>query len=100
MIFSRWHVYIGLLLTFALVLDADPRWAPSDGQKRSVYIYRFLTAGTIDGELLWFAETMLVANVLNAEKIYQRQITKLGLSNSVFFLLLMRGESDFSRSQH
>ena len=43
---------------------------------------------------------MLVANVLNAEKIYQRQITKLGLSNSVFFLLLMRGEFDFSRSQH
>ncbi|KAH9994001.1 P-loop containing nucleoside triphosphate hydrolase protein [Russula vinacea] len=46
----------------------------ADGQKRSVYIYRFLTAGTID------------------EKIYQRQITKLGLSNSMFPLLLMRGE--------
>ena len=24
----------------------------SDGQKRSVYIYRFLTTGTIDGEVL------------------------------------------------
>jgi hypothetical protein len=45
-------------------------------------------------------ETMLVANVLNAEKIYQRQITKLGLSNSMFPLLLMRVEVDPSRSQH
>ncbi|KAF8348116.1 P-loop containing nucleoside triphosphate hydrolase protein [Amanita rubescens] len=33
-----------------------------DGQKRPVFIYRFLTTGTID------------------EKIYQRQVTKLGLS--------------------
>ncbi|KAJ7209558.1 P-loop containing nucleoside triphosphate hydrolase protein [Mycena pura] len=33
-----------------------------DGQKRPVYIYRFLTAGAID------------------EKIFQRQVTKLGLS--------------------
>jgi len=43
-----------------------------DGQKRSVYIYRFLTAGTID------------------EKIYQRQITKLGLSST----LIGDGKSD------
>lgn len=35
----------------------------SDGQKRPVFIYRFLTAGTID------------------EKIFQRQVTKIGLSN-------------------
>ena len=34
------------------MLDADLCWVPSDGQKRSVYIYRFLTAGTIDGESL------------------------------------------------
>jgi len=56
------------------LIDSD--WNPShdlqsmarihrDGQKRSVYIYRFLTAGTID------------------EKIYQRQITKLGLSRTL-----------------
>lgn len=43
---------------------------------------------------------ILVANVLNLEKIYQRQITKLGLSNSMFSLLLMRVEFDPSRSQH
>lgn len=62
------------------LIDSD--WNPShdlqsmarihrDGQKRSVYIYRFLTAGTID------------------EKIYQRQITKLGLSRT-----LIGGKSD------
>ncbi|KAI9463687.1 P-loop containing nucleoside triphosphate hydrolase protein [Lactarius psammicola] len=62
------------------LVDSD--WNPShdlqsmarihrDGQKRSVYIYRFLTAGTID------------------EKIYQRQITKLGLSRT-----LIGGKSD------
>ncbi|KAN0134016.1 P-loop containing nucleoside triphosphate hydrolase protein [Lactarius tabidus] len=56
------------------LIDSD--WNPShdlqsmarihrDGQKRSVYIYRFLTAGTID------------------EKIYQRQTTKLGLSGTL-----------------
>ncbi|KAH9961299.1 P-loop containing nucleoside triphosphate hydrolase protein [Russula dissimulans] len=69
------------------LVDSD--WNPShdlqsmarihrDGQKRSVYIYRFLTAGTID------------------EKIYQRQITKLGLSSSTFFYLYMqeKGKSD------
>ncbi|KAF5385986.1 hypothetical protein D9615_002412 [Tricholomella constricta] len=56
------------------LIDSD--WNPShdlqsmarchrDGQKRPVYIYRFLTAGAID------------------EKIYQRQVTKLGLSSSL-----------------
>ncbi|CAL1708125.1 unnamed protein product [Somion occarium] len=56
------------------LIDSD--WNPShdlqsmarihrDGQKRPVFIYRFLTAGTID------------------EKIFQRQVTKLGLSNSL-----------------
>ncbi|OAX36093.1 hypothetical protein K503DRAFT_721959 [Rhizopogon vinicolor AM-OR11-026] len=56
------------------LVDSD--WNPShdlqsmarihrDGQKRPVFIYRFLTAGTID------------------EKIYQRQVTKIGLSNSL-----------------
>lgn len=36
-----------------------------DGQKRPVFIYRFLTTGMID------------------EKIYQRQVTKQGLSDSL-----------------
>ncbi|KAJ1305825.1 hypothetical protein OPQ81_010552 [Rhizoctonia solani] len=57
-----------------ILIDSD--WNPShdlqsmarihrDGQKRPVFIYRLLTTGTID------------------EKIYQRQVTKLGLSNSL-----------------
>ncbi|XP_046396925.1 DNA repair and recombination protein RAD54B-like isoform X2 [Ischnura elegans] len=68
---------VGLNLTGAsrLVLyDSD--WNPAsdlqamariwrDGQKRSVYIYRLLTTGTIE------------------EKIYQRQINKTGLSGAV-----------------
>ncbi|KAH6914098.1 RAD54B protein [Coprinopsis sp. MPI-PUGE-AT-0042] len=56
------------------LIDSD--WNPShdlqamarchrDGQKRPVFIYRLITAGTID------------------EKIFQRQITKLGLSASL-----------------
>ncbi|KAJ2913251.1 hypothetical protein MD484_g7183, partial [Candolleomyces efflorescens] len=45
------------------LIDSD--WNPRDGQKRPVYIYRLITAGTID------------------EKIFQRQVTKLGLSSSV-----------------
>lgn len=56
------------------LIDSD--WNPShdlqsmarchrDGQKRPVFIYRFLTTGAID------------------EKIYQRQVTKLGLSASL-----------------
>lgn len=54
----------------------DPDWNPAndlqamarvhrDGQKKQVYVYRFLSTGTIE------------------EKIYQRQITKQGLSSSV-----------------
>lgn len=57
-----------------LLVDSD--WNPShdlqamarihrDGQKRPVFIYRLLTSGTID------------------EKIFQRAITKMGLSESL-----------------
>uniref|UniRef100_A0A0W0FFX5 Uncharacterized protein n=1 Tax=Moniliophthora roreri TaxID=221103 RepID=A0A0W0FFX5_MONRR len=53
------------------LIDSD--WNPSrwpdvigrDGQRKPVFIYRFLTTGTID------------------EKIFQRQIIKLGLSNAL-----------------
>jgi hypothetical protein len=97
MTFSRWDAYIGLLLLLipTKVLDADLCRVIRDGQKRSVYIYRFLTAGTIDGESLERTRTVPVVNVPIAEKIYQRQITKLGLSNSRFPLLIMRSEVDF-----
>ncbi|KAF8520381.1 SNF2 family N-terminal domain-containing protein [Hysterangium stoloniferum] len=46
-----------------ILIDSD--WNPRDGQKRPVFIYRLLTTGTID------------------EKIYQRQVTKTGLSDSL-----------------
>jgi len=47
-----------------------------DGQKRPVFIYRFLTAGAID------------------EKIYQRQVTKLALSDSLIGSGTMNSKSD------
>ena len=37
-----------------------------EGQSKPVFIYRFLTAGMID------------------EKIYQRQLTKIGISDQLF----------------
>lgn len=89
---SRWHVYIGQLQLPLLCPTADLH--DSDGQKRSVYIYRFLTAGTIDGEIYRLMETILVAEVPNAEKIYQRQITKLGLSSSTLIFLSRLDEVD------
>ncbi|KAF8588695.1 hypothetical protein K439DRAFT_582988 [Ramaria rubella] len=68
-------VGLNLIGASRLVL-VDSDWNPShdlqamarihrDGQKRPVYIYRLLTTGTID------------------EKIYQRQVTKMGLSDSL-----------------
>ncbi|TFK44573.1 P-loop containing nucleoside triphosphate hydrolase protein [Crucibulum laeve] len=67
------------------LIDSD--WNPShdlqsmarchrDGQKRPVFIYRFLTAGTID------------------EKIFQRQVTKLGLSDSLMGGVNKQNKSD------
>jgi len=47
-----------------------------DGQKRPVFVYRFLTAGAID------------------EKIYQRQVTKLALSDSLIGSGTMNSKSD------
>ncbi|TRM69761.1 SNF2 family N-terminal domain-containing protein [Schizophyllum amplum] len=78
---------VGINLTGAsrlILFDCD--WNPSydlqsaarchrDGQKRPVHIYRLMTAGLID------------------EKIYQRQVTKLGLSSS-----LMGSESSKDKS--
>lgn len=67
-----------------ILVDGD--WNPShdlqamarihrDGQKRPVFIYRLLTAGTID------------------EKIYQRQITKIGLSDAMMGNSVRGGKS-------
>ncbi|KAG6813679.1 hypothetical protein H0H92_008527 [Tricholoma furcatifolium] len=73
------------------LIDSD--WNPShdlqsmarchrDGQKRPVYIYRFLTTGAID------------------EKIYQRQVTKLGLSDSLMQSGTTSSKSDsFTRKE-
>ena len=49
-----------------------------DGQKKTVYIYRLLCAGTMDGNTRNFNE-----NSYLLEKIFQRQLTKQGLSNSI-----------------
>ncbi|KZT19708.1 hypothetical protein NEOLEDRAFT_936097 [Neolentinus lepideus HHB14362 ss-1] len=68
-----------------VLIDSD--WNPShdlqamarihrDGQKHPVFIYRFLTAGTID------------------EKIYQRQVTKLGLADSLMGTGKAQSKSD------
>lgn len=71
----------------------DQDWNPShdlqsmarihrDGQKRPVFIYRFLTTGAID------------------EKIFQRQVTKLGLSSSLIDSSKSGSKSDsFSRKE-
>lgn len=68
-----------------IVVETD--FAASDGQKRSVYIYRFLTAGTIDGRSDRLVEGQYLIPMLNLEKIYQRQTTKLGLSSSMSLII-------------
>ncbi|KAI4521923.1 hypothetical protein K525DRAFT_269401 [Schizophyllum commune Loenen D] len=84
---QRSNCGVGINLTGAsrlILFDCD--WNPSydlqsaarchrDGQKRPVHVYRLMTAGLID------------------EKIYQRQVTKLGLSSS-----LMGSESSKDKS--
>ncbi|OLL24153.1 DNA repair and recombination protein RAD54B [Neolecta irregularis DAH-3] len=73
-----------------ILFDTD--WNPSvdlqamarvhrDGQKRQVYIYRFLTTGMMD------------------EKIYQRQITKQGLSDSFMDAKANSSGNSFSLSE-
>lgn len=45
-----WRVFIGKPSVSANVTDLEALTpVSSDGQKRPVFIYRFLTAGTIDG---------------------------------------------------
>lgn len=99
-ILGRLHVYSNLLglmwfkaMTYSLWLDVTGEHLHSfsislltslrkrDGQKRPVYIYRFLTAGTIDGGLSNKNETWPSYIIDDVEKIFQRQVTKLGLSN-------------------
>lgn len=79
MTYNQWHESIGLLVRGSLLsLMLIPQY--SDGQKRPVFIYRFLTAGTIDGEYTQCSMAG-VSYGQCTEKIYQRQVTKIGLSN-------------------
>lgn len=90
---SQDHTFVFLLSTKAggtglnivgasrlVLFDSD--WNPAndlqamgrihrDGQKKECFIYRFVTTGTID------------------EKIFQRQITKIGLADSVMVCLVL-----------
>ncbi|PFH52000.1 hypothetical protein AMATHDRAFT_2489 [Amanita thiersii Skay4041] len=72
------------------LIDSD--WNPShdlqamarchrEGQKRPVFIYRLLTTGTID------------------EKIYQRQVMKLGLSDSLIGSSSVAKSDSFTKSE-
>jgi len=84
MISSQWRAAIGRFHTLPWI-SRDLR-AFSDGQKRPVFIYRLLTAGTIDGEFTFYQGQDLKFNKAS-EKIYQRQVTKLALSDCMFSLL-------------
>ena len=65
---KQWLVSTGETSLLASVkFPTDTRLIDSDGQKRPVFIYRLVTCGTID------------------EKIFQRQITKIGLSDCGYF---------------
>lgn len=48
---SLWLVYIGERDEVHETESASTEYMISDGQKRPVFIYRLLTAGTIDGEV-------------------------------------------------
>jgi len=79
---NQWLEFIGGSNPNSLLATTRLNFLYSDGQKRPVFIYRFLTAGTID------------------EKIYQRQVTKLGLSNCKLSIFAQELEVDFVCSQH
>ncbi|KAG8756642.1 helicase [Serendipita sp. 396] len=79
MIYRLWQGYIGMS---PYATKDVPLMMISDGQKRPVYIYRLLTAGTIDGKhysLGWSC----IGLISLTEKIFQRQITKIGLSDAM-----------------
>ena len=81
MICNQWPEYIGRS-KIALIPHLCPDLGFRDGQKRPVFIYRFLTAGAIDGMFtIQDAQRVQLTTRLCSEKIFQRQVTKLGLSN-------------------
>ncbi|KAM0750014.1 hypothetical protein T439DRAFT_44310 [Meredithblackwellia eburnea MCA 4105] len=74
---ARYDRSIPFLLCVSMFIEHPYHRIHRQGQLRHCYIYRFLTAGMVD------------------EKIYQRQITKLGLSGS---LLDAKGSGDFDKA--
>lgn len=75
---ARCHRWIGFEVEFwHLAYQSTYR----DGQRRPVFIYRFLTTGAIDGKRRIYRNNQYWAWLeWRIEKVYQRQVTKLGLS--------------------
>ena len=75
----RWRAFIGTEKLLYGIDTSNESPACRDGQRRPVFIYRLLSTGTIDGGHM---STPLdqQADAL-AEKIFQRQVTKVGLSD-------------------
>lgn len=63
-----------------------------DGQKKRVYIYRFLSTGTIDEKVVisfimaclsWFSFVAALKRIINFLQVYQRQMSKEGLQKVI-----------------
>ena len=97
MTYNLWLVVTGRCSSLSLSLLTCA--GKSDGQKRTVYIYRFLTTGTIDGKVIPFIRGDCGYIHVDPEKIFQRQVTKLGLSHCRPFTISSSNYRDISLSQ-